>query len=116
MILSEFFLTDETFTATFDAMLSGKPTLDELCEHVRISYYWYKIGVLLKLKLTDLNYIEMVCKDYDFKVLRMFELWLNTNPKATRKELIDVLKKPVIGENANAERYLMALKESELEK
>ena len=116
MILSEFFLTDETFTATFDAMLSGRPTLDELCEHVDIGYKWYKFGVLLKLKLRNLNDIEEDCKDVNIKALRMFEKWLDTNPKAMRKEIIDALKKPVIGGKAMAERYLMALKESELEK
>lgn len=118
MILSEFFLTDETFTANFDVILNGKPTLDELCEHVDIGSKWYKLGVLLKLKMRELDLIRVNYEDDDddIKALKMLELWLSTNPKATRKEIIDVLKKPVISEKAFAEQYLMALKESELEK
>ena len=116
MILSEFFLTDKTFTATFDVMLSGKPTLDELCEHVDIGYQWYKFGVLLKLKTSELDSIDGNYEDANIKALKMLELWLDTNPKAMRKEIIDALKKPVIGLNFIAERYLKALKESELEK
>ena len=116
MILSEFFLTYETFTATFDVILSGKPTLDELCEHVDIRYKWFTFGALLKLKISELDQIELYNKDSNIKAFKMLELWLDTNPKAMRKEIIDTLKKPVIGENAIAEQYLMALKESELEK
>ena len=97
-------------------MLSGKPTLDELCEHVDIGYQWYKFGVLLKLKTEELDGIDMNYEDADIKALKMLELWLDANPKAMRKEILDALKKPVIGGNATAERYLMALKESELEK
>ena len=117
MILSELFLTDETFPANFDVILSGKPTLDELCEHVDISSKWYKFGVLLKLKIKELDIIRVDYEDDDnIKALKMLELWLSTNPKATRKEIIDVLRKPVVGWNAIAKQYLMALKESELEK
>ena len=116
MILSEFFLTDETFTGTFDVILSGKPTLDELCEHVTIGSKWYKFGVLLKLDTRGLDHIEDKNFNSNTKALKMLELWLDTNPKAMRKEIIDVLKKLVIGENDIAEQYLMALKESELEK
>ena len=116
MILSEFFLTDETFTTTFDVILSEKPTLDELYEHVDIGSKWYNFGVFLKLKISELDHIDVFNKDSNTKALKMFALWLDTNPKAMRKEIIDTLKKPVIGENDIAERYLMALKESELEK
>ena len=115
LILSEFFLTEKTFTATFDVMLSGRPTLDELCEHVDIGSSWYKFGVLLKLKTEDLDNIA-VYKSGDMQSLKMFDFWLINNPKATRKDIIDTLKKPFIGMNDTAERYLMALKESELEK
>ena len=117
MILYEFSLTDETFTATFDAILSGRPTLDELCEHVNnIGDRWYKFGVLLKLKTKELDRIERTQENMDIKVLKMLELWLDTNPRAIRKEIIDILKKPVIYGGFVAEQYLKALKESELEK
>ena len=98
-------------------MLSGRPNLDELCEHVSIGYQWYKFGVLLKLDPRTLDSIErMSIIGDDIKALKMFDLWLSTNPKAMRKEIIDTLKKQVIDRNAVAEQYLMALKESKLEK
>ena len=98
-------------------MLSGRPNLDELCEHVNIGYQWYKFGVLLKLDPRKLDSIErMSIIGDDIKALKMFDSWLSTNSKAMRKEIIDTLKKQVIDRNAVAEQYLMALKESKLEK
>ena len=110
------FLVYETFTATFDVMLSGKPTLDELFEHVDIYDEWYQIGVLLKLDTAELDSISLNNVRSRMRTLKMFDLWLSTNPKATRKEIIDTLKKPVIYKIDVANKYLMALKESEFEK
>ena len=97
-------------------LLNGKPTLVELYEHVRIGTNWHKLGVLLKLNTTKLNDIRLMNKDSDFKTLKMFELWLSTNPSATRREIIETLKKPAIGENTVAEQYKHALMECELKK
>ena len=97
----------------FEAFLNRKPSLHELYEHVRIGTNWYKLGVLLKLDVTKLNDVRLLNEDSDFKSLKMFELWLNTNPNATRKEVIETLRKDAIGENATAENYKKALIESE---
>ena len=94
--------------------LNGKPTLAELCEQINIGTKWYKFGVLLKLNTTELDVIEHQYKESDVKVVKMFELWLSSKPKATRKEVIDTLRKDAIGENALAEQYQRVLKESEL--
>ena len=94
----------------FNQFLNGKPTLDELCEHVRIDTKWYKFGVLLKLDTTKLDGIRMMNED---SCLKMFELWLSSKPKAMRREIIETLQKPTIGENVIAEEYKRTLIESE---
>ena len=96
----------------FDHFLNGKPTVHELYEHVRVGTNWYKLGVLLKLDIKKLNDIRSLNEDSDFKSLKMFELWLNSKPNATRREIIVALKKEALGENALAERYRLALQES----
>ena len=101
-------------TICFNQFLNVKPTIRELCEHVRINTKWYKFGVLLGLNTTKLNTIRVMTGDDDFKALKMFELWLSTNPKATRREIIETLTKEAIGENTVAEEYKETLKESEL--
>ena len=97
----------------FNQFLNGKPTLNELCEHVRIDAKWYKFGVLLKLDTTKLDGIEQQYKESDVKALKMFELWLSSKPKAMRREIIETLQKPTIGENVIAEEYKRSLIESE---
>ena len=97
----------------FNQFLNGKPTLDELCEHVRIGTKWYIFGVLLKLDASKLNGIREMNDDSNFKASKMFELWLSSKPKATRREIIETLQKPSIEENVIAEEYKRTLVESE---
>ena len=97
----------------FDDILNEKPPIDELCEHVRIGTNWYKFGVLLKLDTKKLDDIKLLSEDSDFKALKMFELWRSTNPTATRREIIETLKKEVIADNAVADKYEKALGISE---
>ena len=96
----------------FNKFLNGKPTVAELCEHVRIDIKWYKFGVLLQLDTTKLNDIERQYKDSDVKAVKMFELWLSSKPKAMRREIIETLQKPTIAENVIAEEYKKVLVES----
>ena len=100
----------------FNQFLNGKPTLAELYEHVRIGTKWYTFGVLLKLNTTELDGIRVMNEDSSFKTLKMFELWLSTNPKATRREIIETLQKQAICENVVAEQYKHVLMECELKK
>ena len=93
--------------------LSRRPTIRELCEHVSISTNWYQFGVLLKLNATELDAIEEMNEGTEFKIKKMFELWLSTNPNATRREIIEALKSDDIGRSAVAEKYELSLKESE---
>ena len=96
----------------FDAFLNEKPTLTELFQHVSISTKWYQFGVLLEINNAKL---DSIAKDYqgsDMKALKMFELWLSSNPSASRKQIIDTLKTEAIGENTVAEEYWKTLTES----
>ena len=99
----------------FEQFLNGKPSVHELYEHVRVGTNWHKLGVLLKLDITKLNEIKSLNDDSDFKSLKMFELWLSSKPNATRREIIETLKKPAISENAIAEQYKKMLQESKCE-
>ena len=96
---------------SLDQILREKPNLDELCEHTRVGTKWYKFGVLLKLDIRELDAIEELNKDIDFKALKMFQLWLNTDPDATRKHVLNIMRKDVIGEIIAAEKYEKLLRE-----
>ena len=97
---------------SFQKLLDEKPSLDELCEHIRIGGKWYQLGILLKLdpkKLRD--DIQKLPEDFTYKTSRMFELWLDTNPDATRRQVLNTLRKEVIEENTIAHKYeLVVLK------
>ena len=95
---------------SFQTLLEEKPALDELCEHIRIGSKWYQLGILLKLdpkKLRD--DIQKLPEDSTYKTSRMFELWLDTNPNATRRQVIDALRKEVIKEITVAHDYELVI-------
>ena len=97
---------------SFEKILEEKPALDELCEHIHISGKWYQFGILLKLDSKKLDDIRRQPDDSTYKTLKMFELWLDTNPNATRRQVIDTLKKKIIEENTVAHEYEQILKKS----
>ena len=102
-----------TRNVSFQKLLEEKPTLDELCEHIRIGSKWYQLGILLKLdpkKLRD--DIQKLPENCTYKTSRMFELWLDTNPNATRRQVIDALRKEVIEEITIAHDYEEMLRKS----
>ena len=90
---------------SFEKILEEKPTLDELYEHVRIGSKWYQLGIMLKLDPQKLNNIRMLPEDSTYKTIKMFELWLETDSHATRRQVIETLKKEVIQENCIAHEY-----------
>ena len=92
-------------------VLEVKPNLRELCEHVRVSTKWFTFGVILNLKVADLNDIKLSNGSNDEKAIMMFEMWLNTYPNATRRDIIDALKKDTIGEITVANNYETYLNE-----
>ena len=90
---------------SFEKILEEKPALDELCEHIHIGGKWYQFGILLKLDSKKLDDIRRQPDDSTYKTLKMFELWLDTNPNATRRQVIDTLRKEVIEEITVAHKY-----------
>ena len=92
--------------ATFsDEILQEKPTLQELCEHVIIGSKWYQLGIQLELNVKSLNSIKEEQEDDTYKTSKMFQLWFDTNPHATRRQVLEALKKEVIGEITTAKKY-----------
>ena len=95
---------------SFEEILEEKPTLDELCEHIRIGSKWYQLGIQLKLNAKKLEDIHKLSDDSAYKTTKMFELWFDSNPHATRTEVVDALRKEVIGEITVAHEYEETLK------
>ena len=91
-------------------MLEERPPLNELQEHVKIGSKWFEFGVLLNINPTDLTAIEQLNGNFDLKALKMFQIWLDTDPNATRMKVIDTLKNKVIGNMALATFYMTTLK------
>ena len=64
-----------TRNPSFEEILEEKPTLDVLCEHIRIGSKWYQLGIQLKLdpeKLRD--DIQRLPEDSTYKTSRMWVL------------------------------------------
>ena len=94
-----------TGDSSFDEILNGKPTLTELCKDVPISTNWKMMGTLLELDVRKLNEIEHESKSVCNGVLKMYELWLNTKPQATRRQIVDTLKMEAVGQMSLAIEY-----------
>ena len=101
-----------TRNLSFEELLEEKPTLDELCEHILVGGKWYQLGVLLKLNPKKLDDIHRLPDDFTYKTTKMFELWLDTTPNATRKQVLDALRKNVIEEITVARAYEQTLRKS----
>ena len=90
---------------TFDELLEEKPSLDELCEHVRIAVKWRQLGIQLKLDYTQLDVIDAEQQSFNDKTSKMFHLLLTTNPQTTRRQVLEALRKISVSENALANDY-----------
>ena len=100
-----------TRDSSFDEILSGKPTLDELCADVPISTNWYIMGTQLKLNVKKLNEIEDLPKPVPYKVSKMYELWLDTKTQATRRQIVNTLKLEAVSQMSLAQQYETKLKD-----
>ena len=104
--------TMSTRDLSFEKILEERPTLHELCEHVRIGPKWYILGVMLKMDTRKLYEIEDLSKPIPYKVSKVFELWLDTNPYATRRQILDALKMNTVGQYTLAHMYEQNLRSS----
>ena len=97
---------------SFGAFLSATPTIKELTEHVDVVTNWYIVGTMLDLDQRRLRSIEGHTGHTDtHKMIEMFNLWLTTTPTASRRQVLEVLRIRVVGENALADEYEKHLKE-----
>ena len=96
---------------SFEEILNEKPSLAELCEHIPITTKWYQMGIQLNLSVKKLNEIEEESKDTTDRMVKMYELWLDTNPQATRRQIVEILKMGVIDEIILALNYETKLKQ-----
>ena len=67
----------------------------------RVGTNWYKISIVLKLDIKKLNEVRSLNQDSDFKLLKMFELWLSS--KRNGRVIIETLKNDPVGEITVAE-------------
>ena len=96
---------------SLEEILNERPSLAELCEYVPISTKWYQMGVQLKLNTRRLKKIEKLQINVMDKVTKMYEVWLDTNPQATRRQIVDTLRKKSIEEMTLAREYETKLRE-----
>ena len=82
-----------------------RPTIAELIEHANVGTRWRQVGIQLQLNSNKLDAIDDEHKKVADKVLAMYELWLQTNPNASRRQLLKVLRRNNIQENTLAENY-----------
>ena len=90
---------------TVKQCLDEKPSLKELCEHIRLGPNWELLGGQLELDSRKLESIRQSNKDDSFKTREMFKLWLSTNSHRTRKQIVDTLRSNFIGMNSTADEY-----------
>ena len=84
---------------------NSRPELAELENEVR-SNKWEEIGLQLGLKDSDLVAIRQQWGGNVNSCRReMFRLWLETNPKASRKQLLAALRENAVAEMYTAEQY-----------
>uniref|UniRef100_A0A1X7UH24 Death domain-containing protein n=1 Tax=Amphimedon queenslandica TaxID=400682 RepID=A0A1X7UH24_AMPQE len=98
---------------SFDAFLSSTPTIKELTEHVNVSTNWYlRVGTMLDLDQRRLKSIEAHTGHSDaHKMVEMFNLWLETKPTASRREVLKALRADAVEENTLAYKYEKHLRE-----
>ena len=105
-------MMDVSFEVSFDCFLSSSPTIKELTEHVDVSTNWYMVGTMLDLDQKRLRSIEGQTGHTDtHMMIEMFNLWLTTTPTASRRQVLETLRKRIVGENTLADEYEKHLKE-----
>ena len=102
-------LTKVAMDDRFKKILEERPTHKELSEHIRISN-WYQLGIQLDIDHDSLDDIDNLPGDYIHKTTKMFARWLDSNSHATRRQVIDALKKEAVKRIAIAHDYEKTLK------
>ena len=74
------------------SVLDSPPRLSELRRELKLVSNWYDIGIQLDLDVDKLNAILHSPVSDNVKTIHMYKLWLDSDPRATRRRLIEVLK------------------------
>ena len=96
---------------SFNTFLSSTPTIKELTEHVNVGTNLHTLGTMLDLDQRRLQEINGKAVPSTQKMIEIFNLWLTTTPTASRKQVLEALRKSVVGENTLADEYEKHLKE-----
>uniref|UniRef100_A0A1X7VRX2 NACHT domain-containing protein n=1 Tax=Amphimedon queenslandica TaxID=400682 RepID=A0A1X7VRX2_AMPQE len=75
-----------------ESLLDSRPSSPELMKQVCLESKWYDIGVMLDLNSEKLDAIRYSSVSERTKTSDMYRLWLESNPQATRRELVEVLE------------------------
>lgn len=89
--------------AEMKRILDSRPSSSELLRKVRLGPTLYAVGDGLDLDKEKLNEIRCDSDTIENKNSRMYQLWLESKPNATRRELIEVLED--LGINDKAVQY-----------
>ena len=84
---------------------NSRPDPAELDNHVRTNK-WHALGLQLGLDNGELAGFRSECLG-DIAACRrkMFDLWLQTQPKSNRQQLLDALRTRAVADNYMAEKY-----------
>ena len=96
---------------SFNTFLSSTPTIKELTEHVNVSTNWYIVGTMLDLDQRRLQDINGKPAPNTHKMIEMFNLWLDTTPTASRRQILEALRVDAMEEITLAHKYEKHLKE-----
>lgn len=88
--------------SSYESFLNETPTVEELITRVDVGNQWKKFVAILGLDEEKLN--DELPGDN-----AMFQLWLDTNPNATRRQLLEDLRKDPAG-CAVADKYEQSFK------
>ena len=100
-----------TKETSFNTFLSSTPTIKELTEHVNVSTNWYIVGTMLDLDQRRLQDINGKPAPNTHKMIEMFNLWLDTTPTASRRQILEALRVDAMEEITLAHKYEKHLKE-----
>jgi hypothetical protein len=96
-------------------MLDETPTIKELLSYANVSPDWRAMGVLLNIHASKLDEIEYENHPRLWQKLdRVYQFWLKTHKKPTRRQIINALRNEIIGNFALAKEYLKSLEDNKL--
>lgn len=93
-----------------DIILDKEPALKELCSHIKVSDIQRVKSLAIALEIPDSERTEIFESPYFYKKIEaVFEKWLKSCPKPTRRKIINALKS--IEENKAAWDYETAFRD-----